>query len=97
MSTSDAEQGKALNEDELQDLVASSDTGGRKPSAAGVLTLMAGLALAWSLFQLWIASPIPSVLSTMDLTRWIANKTAFNSGEARSIQLAFAILLCFII
>ncbi len=96
MATTDAEQDKALSDDELQDLVASTDTGGRKPTAMGVVKLMAGLALAWSLFQLWIASPIPSVLSTMDVTRWIANRTAFNSGEARSIHLAFALLLCFL-
>ena len=40
---------------ELDELVASSDTGGRTPPGAiGKLILV--VALAWSLFQLWIAS-----------------------------------------
>ena len=43
MATTDAEQNKALSDDELQDLVASTDTGGRKPTAIGVVKLMAGL------------------------------------------------------
>ena len=88
--------GKALSDAELEEMVASSDTGGRNPSKRSLYLLMAGLALAWSLFQLWFASPIPSILSQYESTRWIANLTAFNSGEARSIHLAFAILLCFL-
>lgn len=85
-----------LSDKELEDLVASTDTGGRKPDSGALVTLLAGLALAWSLFQLWFASPIPSVLSGFEATRWLANLTAFNSGEARSIHLAFALLLCFL-
>jgi len=88
--------GQALSDAELEEMVASSDTGGRNPSKRSLYLLMAGLALAWSLFQLWFASPIPSILSQYESTRWIANLTAFNSGEARSIHLAFAILLCFL-
>ncbi len=96
MASQDQPTGKALSDAELEDLVASSDTGGRNPSNRKLYLLMAGLALAWSLFQLWFASPIPSILSQYEATRWIANKTAFNSGEARSIHLAFAITLCFL-
>jgi len=91
-----AEQNReAMSQDELDDLVASTDTGGRKPDSRVIVKLIAGIALFWSLFQLWFASPIPSVLSGFEATRWLANLTAFNSGEARSIHLALAILLCF--
>ncbi|MGP4845836.1 TRAP transporter permease [Marinobacter sp. 1Y8] len=41
--------------------------------------------VVWSLFQLWIASPLP----------FIFNFGIFNSTEARSIHLAFAIFLAF--
>lgn len=96
MVAQDSSTGSGLSDAELEDLVASSDTGGRNPTNRKLYLLMAGLALAWSLFQLWFASPIPSILSEYESTRWIANMTAFNSGEARSIHLAFAILLCFL-
>ncbi len=73
-----------LSQTELDELVASSDTGGRTPSGfAGKLIL--GLALAWSLFQLWIASPIP----------FMVGFGVFNDTEARSIHLAFAVFLTF--
>ncbi|MGJ8627119.1 MAG: TRAP transporter permease [Sulfitobacter sp.] len=71
-----------LSQKELDELVASSDTGGR--SAAGpVGTFLMLVALAWSLFQLWIASPFPFMLGF----------GVFNDTESRSIHLAFAIFL----
>ena len=73
-----------LSQAELDELVASSDTGGRTPGGfAGKLILV--VALAWSLFQLWIASPIP----------FMVNFGVFNDTEARSIHLAFALFLAF--
>ncbi|WP_372833307.1 TRAP transporter permease [Puniceibacterium confluentis] len=73
-----------LSQTELDALVASSDTGGR--SVAGpVGTFLMLVALAWSLFQLWFASPIP----------FIVGFGVFNDTEARSIHLAFAIFLAF--
>lgn len=96
MAEAERKPGEGLSESELEDLVASTDTGARNPDNTVLVKLIAGLALAWSLFQLWFASPIPSALSSFEATRWLANLTAFNSGEARSIHLAFAILLCFL-
>ncbi|MFG6565756.1 TRAP transporter permease [Sulfitobacter sp. 1A13421] len=65
-----------LSQAELDELVASSDTGGR--SVSGLMgTLLLLVALAWSLFQLYIASPIG----------------LFNDTLARSIHLGFAIFL----
>lgn len=47
-----------INDQELQDMVAANDTGARIPEGwQGVLLL--GTALIWSLFQLWVASPLP--------------------------------------
>ena len=45
----------------LQQLVAETDTGGRKPTGATAKVIFA-LALAWALFQYWYASPLPFVL-----------------------------------
>ncbi|SFM73511.1 TRAP transporter permease [Halopseudomonas yangmingensis] len=69
---------------ELEDLVASSDTGARRP-AGFPGKLLVGIAALWSLFQLWIASPLPFMLGF----------GVFHSSEARSIHLAFAVFLGF--
>lgn len=75
-----------MSDEELQDLVASNDTGGRVPDNKTILKLVTGITLVWSLFQIWIASPIPFFLG------W----GVFSSSEARSIHLGFAIFLAFI-
>lgn len=67
-----------------EELVAK-DVGARLP-AGSMAKLIAGLALLWSLFQLWIASPLPFMLRI----------GVFNNTEARSIHLAFALLLAFL-
>ena len=73
-----------MNQSELDELVASSDTGGR--AATGPIGMFIMLvALAWSLFQLWFASPFP----------FMVGFGVFNDTEARSIHLAFAIFLAF--
>ena len=69
---------------ELDDLVATSDTGARKPHGLTGKLLLA-VAAFWSLFQLWIASPLP----------YIVGFGVFNSTEARSIHLALAVFLGF--
>jgi|RhiMetdeSRZDD1v2_1073273.scaffolds.fasta_scaffold00068_19 TRAP transporter 4TM/12TM fusion protein len=69
---------------ELDALVAESDLGGRRPGGA-VGRLLTGLAIAWSLFQLWYASPLPFTLGF----------GIFNDTEARAIHLSFALLLGF--
>ena len=75
-----------LSDDELQDLVASSDTGARAPVGA-VGKLLAGVALVWSLFQLWIASPLPFLVGNII--------PVLNDTETRSIHLAFAVFLAY--
>ena len=76
--------GLGLSQSELDELVAASDTGARG-SQGGIGLFIALVALAWSLFQLWIASPIP----------FMVGFGVFNDTEARSIHLAFAIFLAF--
>jgi len=70
----------------LETLVAEADTGGRNPANGAIKALFAGLAIAWSLFQLWYASPLP----------YEAGVAIFNSSEARSIHLSFAMTLAFL-
>jgi TRAP transporter 4TM/12TM fusion protein len=72
-------------EPKLQDLVAEADTGGRAPHGLARRILLGG-ALLWSLFQLWIASPVPFAVGF----------GVFNDTEARSIHLAFALFLAFL-
>ena len=83
----DAGSGGGLSGAELQDLVASTDTGARNPTG-GVGTILAGVALVWSLFQLWIASPLPFVLGRIGIP-------VLNIDETKSIHLAFAVFLAY--
>ena len=68
----------------MEDMVASSDTGARKPAGMPG-KLLVSIAAVWSLFQLWIASPVPFVLGF----------GVFSATEARSIHLAFALFLAY--
>ena len=70
---------------ELQELVADTDTGRRAPTGFSA-QLIFGTSLAWALFQLWYASPLPFVLRFGVL----------NDTEARSIHLGFALFLAFL-
>ncbi len=78
------------SDDDLQKLVAEADVGGRQPTGFAQKVLLGG-ALIWSLFQIWIASPLPF----MD---WpiVGSFGVFNDTEARSIHLAFAVFLAFL-
>lgn len=73
-----------LSEEQLKQIVAEADTGGRKPTGIAARLLVA-VALAWSLFQLWIASPLPFSLGIFVL----------NDTQSRAIHLAFSVFLAF--
>ncbi len=49
-------------------------------------TLLVVIGLAWSAFQLWVASPLPEMLGL----------GIFNQARIRSLHLAFAVLLAFL-
>jgi TRAP transporter 4TM/12TM fusion protein len=70
---------------DVNQLVAEQDAGGRKPGP-GVARLLLFTTLAWSLFQLWIASPLPFAVGI----------GVFNDTQSRAIHLAFAIFLAFL-
>jgi len=71
-----------------QDLVAQADTGVRNP-AGWQGSIIFGLCLAWALFQLYIASALPSQLAVMTGISDFANIVA----QARYVHLAFGICL----
>ncbi len=72
---------RALSEDELQELVAASDSGARSPTGT-VGTFIAATALIWSIFQVLLASPVAPYVLPGDLI-----------NNSRQIHLAFAIFL----
>jgi TRAP transporter 4TM/12TM fusion protein len=65
-------------------IAADNDTGGRNPGPL-LKKLLLAVALSWSLFQLWIASPLPFTLGIGVL----------NDTQSRAIHLAFAIFLAY--
>ncbi|HEX9182021.1 MAG TPA: TRAP transporter permease [Burkholderiales bacterium] len=70
---------------DLQQLVADADTGGR--AAKGIAgKLVFAIAISWSLFQLWYASPLPFAFG------W----GVLNDTEARSLHLGVGLLLGFL-
>ena len=71
------------------DMVAEADTGARNPSATWQANLIIGTCIVWSLFQLYIASKVPSVLAQATGMNIFANIVA----QARFVHLAFAIML----
>ena len=89
-ATGQGGSGRPLSDEELQDLVASADTGGRSPSGFALQTIL-WVAAVWSLFQIWIASPLPFVV-----TQFTGLPVVLNNTESRAIHLAFAIFLAFL-
>ncbi|MCE8523846.1 TRAP transporter permease [Ruegeria pomeroyi] len=81
--TSEIQGNRPLSEEELQDLVASSDAGARDP-AGSIGLFLAIVAVIWSVFQLILASP----MSNMILPGSIVN-------NSRQVHLAFALFLAF--
>jgi TRAP transporter 4TM/12TM fusion protein len=69
---------------DVEKFVADNDTGARSPGPLMKRFLLL-VALAWSLFQLWIASPLPFGLGVL----------VFNDTETRAIHLGFAVFLSF--
>ncbi len=77
--------GKVAAVSDVDELVAEVDTGGRAPQGAVSRKVLFFVPLAWTLFQLWYASPLPFVF----------NFFVLNDTEARSVHLAFAVFLAY--
>ncbi len=73
------------SEEQLQEMIAESDTGARNPTGAIPKKMLFFVPLIWTLFQLWYASPLP----------FIFNVFVLNDTEARAIHLAFAVFLAY--
>jgi TRAP transporter 4TM/12TM fusion protein len=70
---------------DVNQLAADNDTGGRKPGPV-VARLVLATCLTWSLFQLWIASPLPFAIGI----------GVFNDTQSRAVHLAFAVFLAYL-
>ena len=79
--TSDVHENRPLTEEELQDLVSSSDAGARNPPGS-IGLFLAIVAVLWSVFQVTLASPLPNVL--------LPGSVVHNSQQ---IPLAFSLFL----
>jgi TRAP transporter 4TM/12TM fusion protein len=79
-----AEAPKAYTSEQLGQLVKEADIGGRDPGGR-VGAFLAVVCAAWSVFQVWYASPLPFALRF----------GIFNDTEARSIHLALSVFLAF--
>jgi len=88
----DDTQGKTprtFSDTDLQDLVASADSGARNPRNRWVALLIAALALFWSVFQVWIAEP----------QFWFGQLPfveILGSEQTRPMHLALALALAFL-
>lgn len=72
--------------DDLDDIVAESDTGARTPNDRFSANVLWSVPLAWSIYQLWIASPLPFILGI----------GVWNDTQTRAIHLGFAVFLAFV-
>lgn len=72
-------------DNQVEDMVADVDTGGRNPKGAVSRNVLFFVPLIWTIFQLWYASPLPFML----------NIFVINDTEARAIHLAFAVFLAY--
>jgi TRAP transporter 4TM/12TM fusion protein len=84
------DDGRKFSDDDLQDLVASTDSGARAPTNRLVLVLIAGLALFWSVFQIWISDP------QFWLAQYIPGLSIIGSDQTRPMHLALALTLAFL-
>jgi TRAP transporter 4TM/12TM fusion protein len=71
---------------DVQQLVQEADLGGRTPSGP-LRTIVFGACVAWSLLQLWYASPLPYLFRVFVL----------NDTQMRALHLAFAVFLAFVL
>ena len=92
------ENNHIASEQELEEMIAATDTGARSPEG-GVGKLLVIIAFCWALFQLWIASPLPFMLSDIHLGDDFTLADiipVLNNTDTRSVHLAFAMCLAFL-
>ncbi len=90
MASAQKPEGRQFSDDELQDLVASTDSGGRNPDNRGVALLIATVAFLWSAFQIWIAD------LQFQWAQHIPYVRVIGSDMTRPMHLTFALFLAFL-
>ena len=83
-------EGRQFTDEELQDLVSSTDSGGRDPSSRWVALLIAIVAFLWSAFQIWIAD------LQFQWAQHIPGLRVIGSDMTRPMHLTFALFLAFL-
>jgi TRAP transporter 4TM/12TM fusion protein len=91
MADQGASKARSFSDEELQDLVASTDSGGRSPTSRWVALLIAAVALFWSVFQIWIADP------QFWLAQHIPGLRVIGAEQTRPMHLALAVFLAFLV
>lgn len=81
-----------MSDEALRDLVIESDAGARSPGGVAAV-IITGIAFSWSLFQLWIASPLPFFVA--EHFRFM-EVLVLNDTKARYVHLTFAFLLAYL-
>ncbi|MGY6547501.1 MAG: TRAP transporter permease [Roseinatronobacter sp.] len=90
MTSAQKPDGRQFSDAELQDLVASTDSGARAPDNRYVALLIATVAFLWSSFQIWIADPQFQFAPQIPFARIIG------SDQTRPMHLTFALFLAFL-
>lgn len=88
-------QTKTMDYDDLQDMVASNDAGGRNPSGF-TKKLIVFTAILWSVFQLYYTSPMPFWLQEVLTKAGLNWNVVVDDTKARSVHLAFALFLAYL-
>lgn len=86
---------KTVDYDDLQDMVASNDAGGRNPSGLAK-KLIVITAILWSVFQLYYTSPLPFAFQEIIRNLGLDLNVVIDDTKARSIHLAFALFLAYL-
>lgn len=90
-----SESTKQMDYDDLQDMVASNDSGGRNPTGFSK-KLIVITAILWSVFQLYYTSPLPFWLQEVVRNWGLDINVVIDDTKARSIHLAFALFLAYL-
>lgn len=90
-----SEKTKKMDYEDLQDMVASNDSGGRNPTGLTKKVIVI-TAILWSVFQLYYTSPFPFWLQEVLRNLGIDFNVVIDDTKARSIHLAFALFLAYL-
>lgn len=90
MSVAQKPEDRQFSDEDIQDLVASTDSGGRNPDNRSVAFLIALVAFLWSAFQIWIAD------LQFQWAQHIPYVRVIGSDMTRPMHLTFALFLAFL-